>query len=70
MTNSISHRGDRRSITKSLEMSSEESRRKKLRSKDKAQKDKEIEKEPIDLYCQIYRFFVLFLYSCFFVYAH
>ena len=47
-------------------------RRKKLRSKDKAQKDNEIEKEPTDsylmgAYCQIYRFFILFLYSCMYI---
>ena len=44
VANSVSLRGDRRSIKKSLRMSL---RRKKLRSKDKAQKDKEIVKEPI-----------------------
>ena len=52
VTNSVSLRGDRRSITKSLRMSSEEGkvRRKKLRSKDKPQKDNEIEKQPIYSY--------------------
>ena len=52
VTNSVSLRGDRRSINKSLRMSSEEGklRRKKLRSKDKSLKDKEIETELIDSY--------------------
>ena len=52
VTNNVSLRGDRRSINKSLRMSSEEGklRRKKLRSKDKSQKDKEIETELIDSY--------------------
>ena len=50
--NNISLRGDRKSVKKSQQKSSDEGkrRRKRLRHKDKAQKDKETESEPQESY--------------------